>query len=254
MISSADILNARILVVDDREANVRLLEGMLSGAGYACIGHPQHERPPHFPFSWRCRFPADLAALFARVLVSSTQRRRRLAAIALVAQFAGCAHRPPNGGEWASDLAVRPGSSLPREGASQPQVITLFEVSQQRVVGKQFFVAGVGYVAFNGGGSTMAGPNRKLDPFVELTVADHRDPRLAACRALLVPASFVDHAVQISGTGHFAALPGVNTRQLAVLRLETLSGCTLVLRRWTTLSLRASAACHAEEAEPRRRA
>jgi signal transduction histidine kinase len=37
MISTADILNARILVVDDQEANVRLLEGMLSGAGYACI-------------------------------------------------------------------------------------------------------------------------------------------------------------------------------------------------------------------------
>jgi signal transduction histidine kinase len=37
MISAADILNARILVVDDQEANVRLLEGMLSGAGYARI-------------------------------------------------------------------------------------------------------------------------------------------------------------------------------------------------------------------------
>ena len=29
MVSLADILNARILVVDDQEANVRLLEGML---------------------------------------------------------------------------------------------------------------------------------------------------------------------------------------------------------------------------------
>ena len=37
MISSSDILNARILVVDDREANIRLLERMLSGAGYTCI-------------------------------------------------------------------------------------------------------------------------------------------------------------------------------------------------------------------------
>ena len=34
MISSTDILNARILIVDDQEANVSLLEGMLSGAGY----------------------------------------------------------------------------------------------------------------------------------------------------------------------------------------------------------------------------
>jgi CheY-like chemotaxis protein len=37
MISSSDILNARILVVDDREANVRLLEQMLSGAGYTRV-------------------------------------------------------------------------------------------------------------------------------------------------------------------------------------------------------------------------
>jgi hypothetical protein len=157
--------------------------------------------------------------------------RRRLAEIAVVALFTGCSHRLPNGGEWASELAVRPGSSLPREGGSQPQVITLFEVSQQRIIGKQFFIAGVGYVAFNGGGTTLAGFNRALDPFVELTFADRRDPGLAACLALLAPASLVDHAVQISGTGHFAALPGVYTRQLAVLRLETFSGCKLVPRR-----------------------
>ena len=163
--------------------------------------------------------------------MASTLRCRRLAKLALVALLTGCAHRLPNGGEWASDLAVRPGSTLPRAGASQQQVITLFEVSQQRTVGKQFFIAGVGYVAFNGGGSTLAGFNRSLDPFVELTVADSRDPRLAACRDLLVPASFVDHAVQISGVGHFAALPGVYTRNLAVLRLETFSGCKLVPRR-----------------------
>jgi serine phosphatase RsbU (regulator of sigma subunit) len=37
MVSSADILNARILVVDDKEANVRLIEGMLRVAGYASI-------------------------------------------------------------------------------------------------------------------------------------------------------------------------------------------------------------------------
>jgi serine phosphatase RsbU (regulator of sigma subunit) len=37
MVSSADILNARILVVDDKEANIRLLEGMLRIAGYAAI-------------------------------------------------------------------------------------------------------------------------------------------------------------------------------------------------------------------------
>ena len=37
MVSSADILNARILVVDDKEANVRLIEGMLRIAGYTSI-------------------------------------------------------------------------------------------------------------------------------------------------------------------------------------------------------------------------
>jgi hypothetical protein len=163
--------------------------------------------------------------------MASTLRTRRLAKLALVALFTGCAHGLPNGGEWAGELAVRPGSTLPREGASQQQVITLFEVSQQRTVGKQFFIAGVGYVAFNGGGTTLAGYNRALDPFVELTIANRRDPGLAACRDLLVPASFVDHAVQISGMGHFAPLPGVYTRNLAVLRLETFSGCKLVPRR-----------------------
>jgi serine phosphatase RsbU (regulator of sigma subunit) len=37
MVSSGDILNARILVVDDQEANVRLLEGMLRVAGYTSV-------------------------------------------------------------------------------------------------------------------------------------------------------------------------------------------------------------------------
>ena len=37
MVSSADILQARILIVDDRVANVRLLEGMLRIAGYASV-------------------------------------------------------------------------------------------------------------------------------------------------------------------------------------------------------------------------
>src|SRR5580658_6111117 len=37
MVSSADILNARILVVDDQAANVCLIEGMLRVAGYTCV-------------------------------------------------------------------------------------------------------------------------------------------------------------------------------------------------------------------------
>src|ERR1700677_4295879 len=37
MVSSTDILNAKILVVDDQQANVSLLEGMLRVAGYTCV-------------------------------------------------------------------------------------------------------------------------------------------------------------------------------------------------------------------------
>jgi len=37
MISSSDILNARILVVDDLEVNVTLLESLLRGSGYAAV-------------------------------------------------------------------------------------------------------------------------------------------------------------------------------------------------------------------------
>ena len=37
MVSAADILNARILVVDDKDANVQLLKGMLRIAGYAAV-------------------------------------------------------------------------------------------------------------------------------------------------------------------------------------------------------------------------
>ena len=37
MISSADILKAKILIVDDRKANIQLLEKMLDGAGYASV-------------------------------------------------------------------------------------------------------------------------------------------------------------------------------------------------------------------------
>src|SRR5580658_7437574 len=37
MVNPADILSARILVVDDQQANVSLLEGMLRIAGYTCV-------------------------------------------------------------------------------------------------------------------------------------------------------------------------------------------------------------------------
>src|SRR6202050_3758399 len=37
MVSQADILNARILIVDDQQVNVRLLEGLLRTAGYTSV-------------------------------------------------------------------------------------------------------------------------------------------------------------------------------------------------------------------------
>lgn len=37
MSSTSDILNASILIVDDKEVDVLLLEGMLRGAGYTAI-------------------------------------------------------------------------------------------------------------------------------------------------------------------------------------------------------------------------
>src|SRR6202034_2411236 len=37
MVTSTDILNAKILVVDDKEANVRLIEGMLRVGGYTSV-------------------------------------------------------------------------------------------------------------------------------------------------------------------------------------------------------------------------
>lgn len=128
------------------------------------------------------------------------------------------------------EAPIRPGSSLPPAGRPQQQVLTLFELSQQREAGAQFFIAGVGYVAINGGGSILAGMNRALDPFVELTIADRQDPAMPACRDLLVPASFVDRALRIGGMGQFQRHPGVDGRELVVLRLETVSECKLVPR------------------------
>ena len=37
MISSSDILKGRILIVDDKQANILLLERMLRGAGYVSV-------------------------------------------------------------------------------------------------------------------------------------------------------------------------------------------------------------------------
>lgn len=44
MIRSSDILGARILIVDDQEANIMLLDQMLRGAGYASIASTRNPR------------------------------------------------------------------------------------------------------------------------------------------------------------------------------------------------------------------
>jgi diguanylate cyclase (GGDEF)-like protein len=44
MVSASDILNAKILIVDDSEANVVLLERMLHGAGYTCVASTMDPR------------------------------------------------------------------------------------------------------------------------------------------------------------------------------------------------------------------
>src|SRR4051812_1038112 len=44
MTKVADILAARILIVDDKAANVNLLDQMLRGAGYSCITSTSHSR------------------------------------------------------------------------------------------------------------------------------------------------------------------------------------------------------------------
>ena len=44
MIKVADILKASILIVDDKEANISLLEQMLRGAGYSSIASTRHPR------------------------------------------------------------------------------------------------------------------------------------------------------------------------------------------------------------------
>jgi PAS domain S-box-containing protein len=44
MISFTDILNANVLIVDDQEANVALLEGLLADAGYCRVTSTMHAR------------------------------------------------------------------------------------------------------------------------------------------------------------------------------------------------------------------
>ena len=60
MVSPADILNAKILIVDDQEANVRLLERTLSGAGYS---HVTSTMSPHDVCALHAKYRYDLILL-----------------------------------------------------------------------------------------------------------------------------------------------------------------------------------------------
>jgi len=60
MISATEILQGRILIVDDLAANVRLLEQMLAGAGYT---HVDSTMNPREVCTLHCRSPYDLILL-----------------------------------------------------------------------------------------------------------------------------------------------------------------------------------------------
>ena len=60
MISSVDVHNARILVVDDREPNVRLLVRLLRGAAYSCI---ESTTDPRKVYGLHRKNPYDLILL-----------------------------------------------------------------------------------------------------------------------------------------------------------------------------------------------
>ena len=131
--------------------------------------------------------------------MASTSRRRRLAEIALVALFTGCAHRLPNGGEWAGELAVRPGSTLPREALHNSRSSRCSKSASSEPL-----ASSSSSPVLDTWRSTAA-VRRSLVSIARSTRSSSLRLRtaailgLAACRALLVPASFVDHAVQISG-------------------------------------------------------
>ena len=99
------------------------------------------------------------------------------------------------------------------------------------MAGTQYFVAGTGYAEIDGGGRYFSGMNRKLDPYLEVTIIPIRGSALPQCQSLLTQESVTDHAVRIKGTGLFTSRPGIGERRLGVFRLDTLTGCELVARR-----------------------
>ena len=124
--------------------------------------------------------------------------------------------------DWTRTLAVRPGSSLPAEPPPLAQIATLFSITDARMVGGQYFVAGTGYVEIDGGGTFFSGPNRKQDPVRET---------FEQCRDLLVQPSFEQNSVRITGTGKFMSRPGIGPKKLGIVRMDSLADCKLVPRR-----------------------
>jgi hypothetical protein len=133
--------------------------------------------------------------------------------------------------DWTRTLAVSPGSSLPAEPPPLAQIATLFSITDARMVGGQYFVAGTGYVEIDGGGTFFSGPNRKQDPYLEVTIIAVVGQAFEQCRDLLVQPSFEQNSVRITGTGKFMSRPGIGARKLGVVRLDSLSDCKLVPRR-----------------------
>jgi hypothetical protein len=134
---------------------------------------------------------------------------------------------------WMKSLPVPPGESLKAKMADrrEKQVITFFDVTEIRDVKSSVFIAGTGYVEINGGGTIFAGPNRKMDPFIEATITNPRSAAFEECRSMLVKADLREIAVRLGGDGFFAARPGVGERRLAVVRIDAIDGCKVVPRR-----------------------
>lgn len=143
---------------------------------------------------------------------------------------------PDQDESWLRTLPHPPGSSLKDAVKFVPeQEVTLFELQEVRDVqsssGMGLFVSGKGYVTFDGGGQTLAGLNRSLDPFVEVTIQTNEITAQKACKELLTPTNLNDQAIRVSGKGHFARMPGIGNRALAVVLLTSELNCTKVPRR-----------------------
>ena len=135
--------------------------------------------------------------------------------------------------DWTKSLPIPPGESLKSKSLDprRTQVITFFQLDEMRAIDGAVFISGSGYAEINGGGTFFAGMNRKIDPYLELTVTAPESPEFRACQDVLDKQHLDQHAIALSGNGYFAAMPGIGDRRLGVFRLDSVSGCKLVPRR-----------------------